>query len=95
MKEQIHTTLSEPVQSGKMLQPLEHGNGEDVKNISPSHKDCGLDCNQTSQILHCHVNQLSNKIKDLKISMEMSSGNSKRVLEQLCRPSKDAWRGNI
>jgi histone deacetylase 1/2 len=64
VKEQIHTRLSEPVQSGTMLQPLERGNGEDVKNISPSHKDCGLDCNRTSRILHCHVNQLSNKIKD-------------------------------
>ena len=38
--------------------------GTGVKNISPSHKDCGLDCNRTSRILHCHVNQLSNKIKD-------------------------------
>jgi hypothetical protein len=64
VKERIHTRFSEPVQSGTMLQPLERGNGEDVKNISPSHKDCGLDCNRTSRILHCHVNQLSNKIKD-------------------------------
>jgi hypothetical protein len=64
VKEQIHTRLSEPVQSGTMLQPLERGNGEDVKNISPSHKDCGLDCNRTSRILHCHVNQLSNEIRD-------------------------------
>ena len=56
VKEQIHTRLSKPVQSGTMLQPLEHGNGEDVKNISPSHKDCGLDCDRTSRILHCHVN---------------------------------------
>ena len=56
VKEQIHTRLSEPVQSGMMLQPLECGNGEDVKNISLSHKDCGLNCNRTSRILHCHVN---------------------------------------
>ena len=37
-----------------------------VKNISSSHKDCGLDCNPTSRILHCHVNQLStgSKIED-------------------------------
>ena len=53
VKEQIHMRLSEPVQSGTKLQPLERGNGEDVKNISLSHKDCGLDCNRMSRILHC------------------------------------------
>ena len=31
-----------------------------VKNISPSHKDCGLNCNWMSRILHCHINHLSN-----------------------------------
>ena len=37
-----------------------------VKKISSRHKDCGLDCNPTSRILHCHVNQLSTRSKKLE-----------------------------
>ena len=53
----------EPVLAEPMLQLLECGNGEDVKNSFLIHEDCGLGYNAMSQILHCHANQLSNEIK--------------------------------
>ena len=42
----------------------------------------------------CHSNQLPNEIKDLKISMENLSGNSKGVWNDLVG-SKDAWKGKL
>lgn len=52
----------------------------DVKTISSSHEDCGLDCNPTSRILHCHINQLSNEIK-----IEDFYGNVKWKFEESLR----------
>jgi len=69
-----------------------------VKNISSSHKDCGLDCgNPTSRkvesCIATSINYLTrSKIED--ISTEMLSGNSKRVLNDFVG-SKDVWKGNV
>ncbi len=59
------------------------------KNISPSHKDCGLDCNRTSRILHCHVNQLSNEIKDWRFLWKCQV-ETRRVEESLRMTLREA-----
>ena len=41
------------------------GNGEGIKNIYSSHKDCGFNCSPISQILHCQTNQLATMRLDI------------------------------
>ena len=75
---EIHGRLSKHVLGRTIFRLLGCGNGEGIKNIYSSHKDCGLNCSPISQIVHCQTNQLA----IIRLDIDNFSGRKIPVSEQ-------------